>query len=235
VELVLLEPEKAGVSIVVLGSLNPKIFTPDWFARNELISADEAEAARVDFIHPSVSQFQTDWFSLLVDEQRFQISTQKVPYINLHDLVLKAFGERLFHTPVSKLGINREVHVNLGSQKIRDRIGFELAPPSAWGTWEAKIREVKEGGRQGGLTSITMRLMYPDDRPRGHIEATVRPSNVVPENRGISIFVNDHYEIENVERPNGASEVMKLLEANFDKSIVRADDVIDQVLRLKDV
>jgi hypothetical protein len=218
-----------------LGNLNPKIFTPDWFARNELISSEEAEDAKLEIIHPSVAQFQTDWFSLLVDEQRFQISTLKVPYINVLDLVVKAFGERLFHTPIAKLGINREVHVNLGSEKTRDKIGFALAPPEAWGTWESKIRAGKEG-RHGGMTSITMRLQTnPDDRPRGHVDATVQPSKIVSDNRGISIFVNDHYEIEDVQSSTGAAEIIKMLEANFDRSLHRSDDIIDQVLRLKDV
>ena len=235
VGLVLLEPEKADVTIVLLGHFNPRIFTPDWFARNEMISAEEAEAARLDIVHPSVSQFQTDWFTLMVDEDRFQISTTQVPYINLHDLVMKVFRERLYHTPVGKMGINREVHVNVGSVKARDKIGYSLAPPDLWGPWAREMRVGKEG-RHGGLRSLTMQLQVNfDDRPRGQINATVQPSNKIQENQGIFVHVNDHYEAEDTERPNGAEEIMKMLEASFDKSIHRSDEIIDQILRLKDV
>jgi hypothetical protein len=48
VRAVLIEPEISTTSVVLVGSLNPTIFTPDWFARHGLLSDKEAESARVD-------------------------------------------------------------------------------------------------------------------------------------------------------------------------------------------
>lgn len=43
VRAVLIEPEISTTSVVLVGSLNPTIFTPDWFARHGLLSDKEAE------------------------------------------------------------------------------------------------------------------------------------------------------------------------------------------------
>ena len=68
--IVLIEPELSSASIVFVGNLNPTIFTPDWFARTELITEGERDAAVVSVIHPQLAQFKTEWFDLTVETDK---------------------------------------------------------------------------------------------------------------------------------------------------------------------
>jgi hypothetical protein len=56
-----IQPELSEVAVVILGSLNPRIFTPDWFARHGLISAKDADSAVVDIVTAQVASFRTEW------------------------------------------------------------------------------------------------------------------------------------------------------------------------------
>jgi hypothetical protein len=130
-----IQPELSEVTIVILGSLNPRIFTPDWFARHGLFSAKEADAASIEVVHAQITSFRTEWLSLNVQQDRFQATTAVAPYVRLSDLVVRTFKEFLPHTPLAKLGINRVVHFDVGSVEARDRIGAMLAPKEPWGDW----------------------------------------------------------------------------------------------------
>ena len=52
-----LEVEKGGCSIVLLGSFNPRIFTPYWFVHNGIAIEVEGDTANVNIIHPEISNF----------------------------------------------------------------------------------------------------------------------------------------------------------------------------------
>jgi hypothetical protein len=86
-----IEPEIAGVSIVLLGHLNPAIFTPAWFARHGILRAEEADAAEVRIIHPQIAHFRTDWLAMRVEPERFAADTVEAPYARLLDLVVRTF------------------------------------------------------------------------------------------------------------------------------------------------
>jgi hypothetical protein len=93
-----------GVSIVLLGSFNPQIFQPAWFAAEELLRKEEAEAAEVAIIHRDIVSFSTSWMQLQVQLDRFMVSTaDSAFYEPLRDLVLGTF-QLLRHTPVQKMG-----------------------------------------------------------------------------------------------------------------------------------
>ena len=49
----------------MLGSFNPPIFQPAWFAEHESFSEeDRVEAeAHLGLIHPELAPFQTDWLA----------------------------------------------------------------------------------------------------------------------------------------------------------------------------
>lgn len=115
--------------------------------------------------------------------------------------------------------------------EIRDKIGHRLAPPEAWGDWGPKIR-AGEGLRHGGMLSLTVQVRDLKDREIGHIQATVEPSARVP-NSGVFVAVNDHYEVPNPEKVSGAKELMTTLETKFDESILRSDDLINQIMAIR--
>jgi len=162
------------------------------------------------------------------------LGTTQVPFVRVSDLVTRTFGEFLSHTPLGKLGINRDVHFRVESEEARDRMGHRLAPPDVWGEWAESLTSGK-GDKHGGMLSLTMQQSDVDDRPAGYIRAKVEPSDKIKGRVGVYVQVNDHYEIENPDDAQGCDEIIRLLAESFDRSISRSEWIIDQVMRLKDV
>src|SRR5947209_8800088 len=104
--------ELQETSIVLIGHFNPLIFRPSWFASRGLIGQEEAEKAAVDVIHAEVVSFALDWLRLQVQRERFVAQSDQEPFVRVSDLVIGCFS-RLKDTPISKMGINRRVHIKL--------------------------------------------------------------------------------------------------------------------------
>jgi hypothetical protein len=228
-----IEPEISSVNIVLVGSFNPPIFHPEWFARNGLISDKEKQAAEVEIIHQAIALFRMEWLSIRVEPQRFIAETQEGPFIRLADFVVKTFKEYLNHTPVSMMGINRHVHFSVGDEDTRNCIGKKLAPHEPWGEWAATI-EGKSKEKRGGMRSLTMEQRDLDDRKKGYVRAKVEPSDHIKNEVGISMEMNDHYEVEDPAKNQGCEELIGLLERQFDISIKRSEWIIDQIMALKE-
>ena len=95
-----IQPELGDVAIVLVGNLNPRIFTPHWFALNGLFIPKEAEASEIEVVHAQVTAFRMDWLKLRVEQQRFAVETTEAPYVRMSDLVVRTFKEFLSHTPL---------------------------------------------------------------------------------------------------------------------------------------
>ena len=229
--IVRIEPEITSVSLVMLGSFNPAILTPAWFAWRGLLPEKTVDIADLKVAHPMVTEFEAEWLSLQVMPERFSISTTQSPFVRLEDLAVRIFREHLPHTRLKAMGINREVHFQVNSFEVRDRVGRLLAPIEPWGEWG---KELEPDGKHGGMISLTMRQVKPGGRPiGGHINVTVEPSARVGENRtGIYVRVNDHFEVENPEGESTTTEVVTMLQGNFDESLRRADQIIDHLMSL---
>ena len=225
-----IEPEISGVSVVLLGEFNPAIFTPAWFAMHGLLPESAAESAMLEVAHQRVTAFSTDWLRLEVTHNRFSINTLQAPYIRLRDLVARVFKEHLYYTPLNAFGINRDVHFQVSSLTVRDRMGRTLAPVEPWGTWRHALGL---DGESGGMTSLTMSQNDPEGRPKGgRINVKVEPSNRIGQGRlGVYVQVNDHYAI-NDTGPGTGERLMKLFEDNFDTSLSRGDDIVDHIMSL---
>lgn len=59
-----IQPEIDEVGVVLVGSLNPAIFTPAWFALHGLLPESAAESAELEVAHPQLTRFSTDWLRL---------------------------------------------------------------------------------------------------------------------------------------------------------------------------
>ena len=224
-----IEPEVSGVTVVLLGDFNPAIFTPAWFAMHGLLPQAAAESADLQVAHRQATVFSTDWLSLQVTTDRFMADTQQAPHVRVCDLVVRVFREHLHHTPVKAMGINRNVHFRVGSLAERDRIGRALAPMEPWGPWR---QELELDGKHGGMTSLTMSQLRPQDRaPGGSVNIKVEPSNRIGDGSGVSVEVNDHYRGADATSGGGA-ELMGFLDERFDTSIRRSDDIIDHIMSL---
>jgi hypothetical protein len=229
-------PEIDGASIVLIGSFNPPIFQPEWFARHEILGTEDANAANIEIIHPQMAAFSLSWSSIRVTVERFFIETSYPPFIRARDLVLRTFREYLTHTPVTKIGINRTVHFNVASFEERDRIGNLLAPKVPWGDW-ARDLAGEPGKREtvGGLRTMTMMQTARKDGHRGTISARVEPS-VFPSliERGIFMEINDHYELGDPATVQGSDAAINILESEWERSIERSEWIIEQIMVLRD-
>ena len=223
-------PEIDGVSIVLLGSFNPAIFTPAWFALHGLLPKGVADSAELAVAHQQVTSFVADWLRLEVTPDRFQVETVQAPHIRVHDLAMRVFEEHLPHTPLTAFGINRNVHFQVENVAARDRLGRTLAPVEPWGTWG---QELGLDGAYGGMTSLTMSQINPKQRPvGGQINVTVQPSGRVGDGHtGVYVRINDHYALGNT-GPSAAGRSMELLETNFKSSQDRSETIIDHVMSL---
>lgn len=224
-----IEPELGGVDIIVLGDFNPAVFTPAWFALHDLLPKNVADSADLKVAHPRVAEFDADWLSLQVTDDRFVATTSQAPWVRVRDLVVRVFKEQLVHTPLRACGVNRWVHFRLRSADDRDRIGRTLAPTAPWGACGRGLGLDSEGG---GMRSLTMSQLRPEGRPAGgQINVTVEPSVQVPDGMGIYVHVNDHYAVDDA--VSGTAErLMMLLGGNFGEAMKRAEEIIDHVMSL---
>ena len=227
-----IEPEIAGVSLVMLGHFNPAIFAPAWFGWHGLLPEGMVNHADTKIAHAQIAQFSADWLDMQVVPERFQISTTQSPVVRLRDLAVRVFREHLPHTPLKAMGINREVHFSVASSGARDRLGRLLAPVAPWGIWGKKL---ELDGEHGGMTSLTMTQVNPEGRPPGgRVNVTVEPSKRIGNSRrGVYVRINDHYAIENLDNQMATHEIVRLLEENFDESLRRADQIIDHIMSLR--
>jgi hypothetical protein len=226
-----IESELSQVSLVLVGNFNPTIFQPTWLVRHQLISGGAADAADITVIHPDITAFAIEnLFTLQVERERFSVVRMVAPYMPICDLVSRIFGDLLFHTPISKLGINFLTHFDAGSRSIRDKIGELLAPREPWGEW-GKLVSSGEGAKQGGLQSLTMIQRNVSDRPAGWVSAKVEPSvRITGGQTGIYMEVNDHYEL--LEPAQDARAIVSILQEKFDSSVRNSASIVDQIMSL---
>ncbi len=229
-----IEPEISEVSIVLLGNFNPAILTPAWFALQDFLPRSAADNAELQIAHPQILSFSTEWLQLQVTPDHFHAATQSAPNIRVRDFVVRVFREQLCHTPISAIGINRNVHFRAASSAARDRAGRILAPPEAWGEVAGKLGL---DGEHGGMVSLTMSQTRPEGRPPGgQINVKVEPSVRINDRRlGVYVGVNDHYAIGGSAAdadPDARAELLRFVEDGFDSSIRRADEIIDHVMSL---
>ncbi|WP_341918934.1 hypothetical protein [Hydrocarboniphaga effusa] len=227
-----IEPAITSVSIVLLGQFNPAIFTPAWFSRYDILPATEADSASSVFVHSEVTQFSVERADVYVDMQKFMVSSKRAPWIQLHDVVLKTFGEYLVHTPIHQMGINKYVHFEAGSIAARDAVGEALAPQAPWASLDAVTNGMTTPGSKGLLSLRRLVAQGLPDRPRGNVNARVEPSAELKSGTGIFVEVNDHFEVVDRSEVSGASSVMELLQGVFEHSLERSDAVIDSVMAL---
>ena len=212
--------EIEGMDIVLVGDFNPSIFQPAWFTSQELIRKEEDEAAKIEIIHPEIVQFSLDWLHLQVTRNKFSATTSQNPYYNiLKDLVSSTFNI-LTHTPISKMGINKNMHFQMASEDDWHALGHRLTPKEIW-------NQILE---KPGMRSLSIQGKRTDDF-NGYILVRVEPSRKI--HPGVFIHVNDHYEIKDPESVLGCSEIMNILSSSWESSISQSDKIAYSLLEEK--
>ena len=227
-----IQPQSEGVSIVLVGSFNPSIFTPAWFGLNKLLSNSEVSNANLKLAHRDFTDFSIDWLHVTVTMDRFTVETYQAPYIRMPDLVVRTFNDLLNHTPLKALGINQIIHFQVKDKEEFHRIGRKLAPLEPWGTWGNNLNTVEEFG---GLFSLTMSQIALKERPvDDRLSVRVEQSQLIAQNGGYGFFVevNDHFTAGNVENAEANITLMNKLNMFFDESLLRSKLLIDQVMSL---
>jgi len=209
--------EIEGHSIVFVGSLNPVIFQPSWFAHQGLIREEEAEQANIEIIRREVVSYSVDKFRIEVLPERFLLGTaQPAFYEPLRDLAIGTF-RILRHTPLSKMGINRDFHYKIESEEFWHAIGDKLAPKGIW----------SDVLQKPGLKGLTMQGQRPDEL-QGAVFVRVEPSTRV--HPGILININDHYDLNPEEQDAGAERIITLLERSWTSSIERSASIAQKIV-----
>ena len=214
------KPEIEGVGIVLVGAFNPRIFQPAWFAAENLIREEEAQAAKIELIHRQVTIFSLDWLHLQVTDEQFVVTTtQSSFYEPLRDLVLGTF-RLLRHTPIRMMGLNRDCHFRMPSEEAWHTFGHRLTPKEPW----AGIL------KEPGMRSLTMEGLRPDNL-KGYIRVRVEPS--VRVHPGVFINVNDHYEVKDATTVRGCDEIIDILDHEWQSSLGRSAEIAALLLESK--
>jgi hypothetical protein len=213
------KPEIEGVSVVLVGALNPAIFQPAWFAGEKLIRQEEADKADVKVISPQVSVFSIGWVNLEVTLDRFNANTTQIQHLDsVRDLIAGTFT-LLRHTPIKHVGINPLAHFRSKSVDDWHKIGHRLAPKEPW----AGLLE------KPGMRRVSMLGQRTDDY-KGDITATVEPSLVLSQTGfGVYFEVNDHYDISNGEG-NDCDRMAAILKNCWEPSLERASRIMQQLI-----
>lgn len=212
-------PIKKRHSIVLIGNFNPKIFHPSWFSAEGLIQKAEEEGANIEIIHSDAAIFNLDWLRVEVTEERFAVITAQEPYDPaIRDLVVGTFSI-LRHTPITKMGINRDMHFRIDSEEKWHAGSDKLAPKDIWKT----VLEKPE------MRSLTMEGDHSRDGYKGLIRVKIEPSTI-PSPYGIFCDVNDHFETKDSNTTVGSDEIMDILKDTWDKSYNRSKKIIFSIL-----
>lgn len=203
-----------SASTVVVGSLNPLIFSPEWLHSAGAIGPEESAAARKEGIEvqaPNVTSIAFGGMKLVVEQAKFILSVFDEPLVRAKDFPANCFRV-LSHTPVVAMGLNFAATLKTDDFQKWHRFGDALAPKQPWGEFLTKADET----RAGGLRSMIMeRQGAPGDR-KGHVRCIIQVAENT--NGEASVEINNHFVLADEKGPSSANEVFKILESHWDSS-----------------
>jgi len=213
--------EVREVSIIVIGSFNPAIFQPLWFSRHGLISEQEADAATIQIVHPQAAIFSTDWFFLQVVNERFMVvSADPAKTLPLKDLAVGTF-RILEHTPIKAFGLNRGMYFSTLSEEARQALDDYYAPKATW----------NEIMSNPGLRSL--RITGKRDKcDADQIETRIDFSS--GDHPGVSIHINQHYQIDKGEngtsQPENMAKFLEMLNRSWEDFLSYSEQAASHIL-----
>ena len=186
-----------AAGIVCVGVFNPAIFQPEWLAARGLIQRTEAEGAEIRVITPDVAEFKIKWAQLQVIRERLTAGTETPDdFPLLRDLVVGAF-QLLEHTPITAVGLNRQMHFRVEDPAAWHHIGHVFAPKAIW----------RRHMKNPGLKLLTIKAQRPDDLS-GEININVNPVMVATTSNTVEVFVNSHLDVRHTPTAGAVSKLM---------------------------
>jgi len=210
-------PTSEEINVVLVGALNPAIFHPEWFVRQELLTEAEARGSHVELITPQVSDLRFPDFGLQVLQNRLTIKTvdvSKAPKIN--DLIIGILT-RLPHTPISAVGINQALHLETGSEESWHRIGDSLAPKEP--IWRALYEKP-------GMSSVTIQSPR-SGQFAGDINVSVQPSVLARP----GVYVTSNFEYKPPTEGETASRAREFIKSEWKVAIKEATRVVEEIFQ----
>ena len=204
------------LALVVLGAFNPSIFQPSWFAQEELIRQEEADAARIEIIHPEVAVFELDWLRLQVTRDRLAInSNRESHYEPARDLLIGTL-DLLRHMPTRALGVNHDLILEYESRDHFNQLGWELVPEDRW-------RPVLQ---RPGMVRVEEQGERTDDF-EGYIRVRVEP--ILDGGTKVLCEVNDHFSLSEENMPSSTVAIGELLNAEWRNISERAVHILQHL------
>lgn len=210
--------QKESVSIVFLGEFNPVILQPFWLLNKGLIREEEANNAKVGVIHNEIVKYELDWVSIEITKQRCEFTTTKSPYFDpMRDLVASVF-KILKETPIKSLGINHIFDLKLPNADLYYEFGNILCPLN---NWDGSLKDPR-------LLQLEILEKERKDGISGQYRIRITPANPKM-TYGVSININDHYDLEHGQAGTNM-EIVKKLEENWNNSLIRAKETVKNIL-----
>ncbi len=210
---------KQNASVVLVGSFNPVIFQPMWFATEELLPKSEAEGADIKFVHPGATAFESGPFVLNVLIDRFEILTSQPQHHSaLRDLVIGTFS-LLRHTPIRAVGINRHLHFPKDARFSWNSVQRSLSPSLEWSAGD----EVPE------MAAIEFRWER-EEGIQGYRHVKIERSN--REDDGTFFGINDHFQLGDEESVTGAGDAVDLIQANLLSSFACSEQMATSIMEV---
>ena len=176
-------PDAEEISIVLLGSLNPGIFHPEWFRRQEILSPQEAEEAKIKAVSPEVTEVLFLDMKLDVFPDRLIMETTDVSRAEkLQDVILNILT-KLPHTPVTACGLNNAIQFDLEDEEYWHQVGHTLAPKEL--IWNELLEKP-------GMALLNMKGIRSGKFP-GDINISVAPARKFT--HGLLVSSNFHYPV----------------------------------------
>jgi hypothetical protein len=218
-------PDAEDISIVLLGSLNPGIFHPEWFRRQEILSAQNAEEAKIKIISPEVTEILFLDMKLDVFPNRLVLETLDASRAEkLQDILLNIIA-KLPHTPITACGLNNTIQFDLNDEKYWHRIGHTLAPKDL--IWNDVLEKP-------GMALLSVKGSLPKEFA-GDINVSVAPSRKFA--HGLLVSSNFHYSVPRDDKGTYQSQevpiyVQQLWKPALEKARAVAYEIFDKIKKV---
>lgn len=211
-----------GLSIVLLGNFNPVIFQPYWFATKKLIREEEGTNATINIIHPTICQFQLDWATFSIEQDKFSvIATNESYFESVKDLIISTF-DILKETPIWALGINHTYNFKVDNEDQYKKFGQWLYNYQIWKS------NIEEGG---GLLTLEIFRPKKENGDFGTQRIRVTPSDLHFSRLGISIDFNNHIQIYEklTSQISSAKNIISMLETNWKSTSNNTKSIVKDI------
>lgn len=206
-----------SVSVVALGNFNPKIFTPAWLLKYNLIKNEDYDFAidqeKDNFVNvPDVSRINFEWGILTVNPMRFVVELSDESYsLILKDLIFSIFNI-LEHCPVKFLGLNYSEVFEFPNEKVYKKIGDYFSPKKVWDN------HLKEAG----VLNMTLQSERLDDN-EGLRNLIV---NALPDFK-VRLRLNDHLKLDDNEP---ITSMLEYIETYWESSLKESKKTILEIM-----